>query len=62
MRLHLKPTLGAKLLSKLTVADVDTAWDAKRAEGYAPNYPRIMRASSAGRLAGPSEEGSSSAT
>lgn len=44
VRLHLKPTLGAKLLSKLTVADVDTAWAAKRAEGYAPNYLRIMRA------------------
>ncbi len=44
VRLHLKPDLGRKRLSQLTVADVDTLWAAKRAAGYKPNSIRIMRA------------------
>lgn len=44
---ELRSTVDAGLAvpdNRLTVADVDTAWAAKRAEGYAPNYLRIMRA------------------
>ena len=44
VRLHLKPDLGRKRLSQLSVADVDTLWAAKRAAGYKPNSIRIMRA------------------
>jgi integrase len=44
VRLHLKPVLGRKRLSQLTVVDVDTLWAAKRAAGYKPNSIRIMRA------------------
>lgn len=43
VRLHLRPALGHKLLSKLTVADVNTLWAEKRAAGYKPNSVRIMR-------------------
>jgi integrase len=44
VRLHLEPALGRKRLSRLTVADVDTVWAAKRQQGYKPNTIRIMRA------------------
>lgn len=44
VRLHLAPALGRKVLSKLTVADVDALWAAKREQGYSPNSIRIMRA------------------
>lgn len=44
VRLHLRPALGERVLSKLTVADVDALWAAKRAAGYSPNSIRIMRA------------------
>ena len=43
VRLHLVPALGRKRLSKLTVADLDKLWQAKRAAGYSPNSIRIMR-------------------
>jgi len=43
VRLHLKPALGTKVLTKLTVADVNALWAAKRADGYSPNSIRIMR-------------------
>jgi integrase len=44
VRLHLAPTLGRRLLSRLTVADVDALWALKRKAGYSPNSIRIMRA------------------
>lgn len=43
VRLHLVPALGRKKLSKLTVADVDRLWNAKREAGYAANSRRNMR-------------------
>src|SRR3954451_10350300 len=43
IRLHLKPALGKRLLVKLTVADVDEVWNAKREAGSRPNTIRIMR-------------------
>lgn len=43
VRLHLKPALGSKLLTKLSVSEVDTLWTAKRKAGYAANSIRIMR-------------------
>ncbi len=44
VRLHLVPGLGSKRLAKLSVADVDGLWAAKREAGYKPNTVRIMRA------------------
>jgi integrase len=44
VRLHLKPDLGSKLLTRLTVSEVDSLWQRKRAAGYKPNSIRIMRA------------------
>jgi integrase len=44
IRLHLEPALGRKRLARLTVADVDELWAAKRKAGYKPNTVRIMRA------------------
>jgi integrase len=44
IRLHLDPGLGRKRLARLTVADVDALWAAKREAGYKPNTVRIMRA------------------
>jgi integrase len=44
VRLHLGPTLGRKLLRRLTVADVDGLLSWKRQAGYSPNSLRIMRA------------------
>jgi integrase len=43
IRLHLVPALGRKRLAKLTVADLDKLWKAKRDVGYSPNSVRIMR-------------------
>jgi integrase len=43
VRLHLAPALGRKRLAKLTVADLDKLWQAKRHAGYSPNSIRIMR-------------------
>lgn len=43
VRLHLVPALGRKRLAKLTVADLDKLWQAKRDAGYSPNSIRIMR-------------------
>ena len=43
VRLHLIPTLGRKRLAKLTVADLDRLWKAKRDAGYSSNSVRIMR-------------------
>lgn len=44
VRLHLAPALGRRLLSKVTVADVDALWAVKREAGYSANSIRIMRA------------------
>lgn len=44
VRLHLAPTLGRIVLSRLTVAQVDALWAVKREKGYSPNSLRIMRA------------------
>jgi integrase len=43
VRLHLVPALGRKQLAKLTVADLDKLWKAKRDAGYSSNSVRIMR-------------------
>jgi integrase len=43
VRLHLIPALGRKQLAKLTVADLDKLWKAKRDAGYSSNSVRIMR-------------------
>jgi len=43
LRLHLVPALGRKRLVKLTVADLDKLWKAKRDAGYSSNSVRIMR-------------------
>jgi hypothetical protein len=43
VRLHLVPALGRKRLAKLTVADLDKLWKAKRDAGYSSNSVRIMR-------------------
>ncbi|MFD2356035.1 tyrosine-type recombinase/integrase [Nonomuraea ferruginea] len=44
VRLHLKPGLGRHKLTKLTVAQVDALWQAKRKAGYKANSVRNMRA------------------
>ena len=43
VRLHLGPALGRQRLAKLTVADLDKLWKAKRDAGYKPNSVRIVR-------------------
>ena len=43
VRLHLVPALGRKRVTKLTVAELDKLWKARRDEGYSPNSVRIMR-------------------
>jgi integrase len=43
VRLHLVPALGRKQLAKLTVAELDNLWKAKRDAGYSSNSVRIMR-------------------
>ena len=44
VRLHIKPSLGRKLLRKLTVSDVDQLLAWKRKAGYSANTVRIIRA------------------
>ena len=44
VRLHLLPSLGRKVLRKLTVSDVDELLTWKREAGYSPNSVRIIRA------------------
>jgi hypothetical protein len=44
IRLHLKPAPGRKTLAKLTVAEHDRLWAAKRAAGLSANTVRIMQA------------------
>ncbi|WP_431931727.1 hypothetical protein [Nonomuraea jabiensis] len=44
VRLRLKPGLGRHKLTKLTVAQVDALWQAKRKAGYRANNVRNMRA------------------
>ncbi len=43
VRLHLKPGLGSKILTKLSVSEVNALWAAKRKAGYSANSIRIMR-------------------
>src|ERR1039458_2727702 len=43
VRLHLRPALGDKRLTSLTVAELDKLWNAKREAGYSANSVRIMR-------------------
>jgi integrase len=43
VRLHLIPELGQKRLGRLSVAELDRLWRAKRAAGYSTNSVRIMR-------------------
>ena len=43
VRLHLLPALARRPLTKLTVAELDTLWRAKRDKGYSANSVRIMR-------------------
>ncbi|GAB1688683.1 tyrosine recombinase XerC [Krasilnikovia sp. M28-CT-15] len=44
IRLHLRPALGRRKLTKLTVSDCDLLWQAKREAGYSPHTIRMMRA------------------
>jgi integrase len=44
VRLHIKPSLGRKVLRKLTVSDVDQLLAWKRNAGYSANTVRIIRA------------------
>jgi integrase len=43
VRLHLKPALGSKILTKLSVSELNALWAAKRKAGYSANSIRIMR-------------------
>jgi integrase len=43
VRLHLKPGLGSKTLTKLSVSEVNALWASKRNAGYSANSIRIMR-------------------
>ena len=43
VRLHLKPALGSKVLTKLSVSDLNALWASKRKAGYSANSIRIMR-------------------
>jgi Phage integrase, N-terminal SAM-like domain len=44
VRLHIKPSLGRKVLRKLTVSDIDLLLAWKRNAGYSANTVRIIRA------------------
>jgi hypothetical protein len=44
VRLHITPSLGRKVLRKLTVSDVDQLLAWKRNAGYSANTVRIIRA------------------
>lgn len=43
VRLHLKPGLGSKILTKLSVSEMNALWASKRKAGYSANSVRIMR-------------------
>ena len=43
VRLHLRPALGSKVMTKLSVSDLNALWASKRAAGYSANSIRIMR-------------------
>jgi hypothetical protein len=43
VRLHLRPALSNKWLTRLTVVDLDKLWKTKREAGYSANSVRIMR-------------------
>jgi len=43
VRLHLKPGLGSKILTKLSVSELNALWASKRKAGYSANSIRIMR-------------------
>lgn len=43
VRLHLKPALGSKILTKLSVSEANALWASKRKAGYSANSIRIMR-------------------
>lgn len=43
VRLHLKPALGSKMLTKLSVSELNALWASKRKRGYSANSIRIMR-------------------
>ncbi|NNL12214.1 MAG: site-specific integrase [Acidimicrobiia bacterium] len=43
VRLHLKPALGSKVLTKLSVSELNALWASKRKAGYSANSIRIMR-------------------
>jgi integrase len=43
VRLHLRPALGNRRLTTLTVAELDKLWNIKREAGYSANSVRIMR-------------------
>jgi hypothetical protein len=44
VRLHITPSLGRKVLRRLTVSDVDQLLARKRSAGYSANTVRIIRA------------------
>ena len=44
VRLHISPSLGRKVLRKLTVSDIDQLLAWKRSAGYSANTVRIIRA------------------
>jgi Phage integrase, N-terminal SAM-like domain len=46
VHLHIAPSLGRKVLRKLTVADIDQLLAWKRNSGYSANTVRIIRATS----------------
>lgn len=43
VRLHIAPAIGSKLLTSLTVAEVNKLWADKRERGYSANTIRLMR-------------------
>jgi integrase len=43
VRLHLRPALGRRPLTKLSVTELNALWKAKRDQGYSANSVRIMR-------------------
>jgi integrase len=43
VRLHLNPGLGSKILTKLSVSELNALWASKRKAGYSANSIRIMR-------------------
>lgn len=43
VRIHLKPAVGSKMLTKLSVSELNALWASKRTAGYSANSIRIMR-------------------